>query len=129
MIHFFYTFANGDQFKSNEVQKNENYKMTPIRFFFFITVFLCATNASVCAHPAADVPAQLLIPVGQRHAAMAAGDVPHPVLELAGILGADAKLAAVALEQEAEELDSVRAADAALLADVFFTSADADWPG
>ena len=56
------------------------------------------------AHPAAEVPAQLLLPVGQRHAAIAAGDVPHPVLELAGILGADAKLAAVALEQEAEDL-------------------------
>ncbi len=54
--------------------------------------------------------------LSHRYAAIATRDVADAVFELARVLRADANLASIARELEAQKFDSVRAADAALLA-------------
>ena len=67
------------------------------------------------AYPALEVPAKFDAPLCKRDTAIASGKLTDARLELVEILPGHAELAAVALEGEAEELDSVSATDSALL--------------
>ena len=66
-------------------------------------------------HPAVEVSAKLPATLRKRDTAVASCDLADARLELVEILPGDAELAAVALEGEAEKLDSVGATDTALL--------------
>jgi len=66
-------------------------------------------------YPALEVSTKFGAPLGKRNPATASRDLADARLELVEILPGNAELAAVALEGEAEKLDSVGAADTALL--------------
>jgi hypothetical protein len=66
-------------------------------------------------YPALEVRTKLGAPLCKRNTAAALRDFANASHELVQILPGNAELAAVALEGEAEELDSVSATDTALL--------------
>ena len=66
-------------------------------------------------YPALEVSTKFGAPLGKRNPPAALRDLADARLELVEILPGNAELAAVALEGEAEKLDSVGAADTALL--------------
>ena len=67
------------------------------------------------AHPSLKILAKFLAAARDGHASFAAGRLAYAVFELLDILRADVGLAAVALEDVAEEFDSIGVTDAALL--------------
>jgi hypothetical protein len=66
-------------------------------------------------YPALEVATKFGAPLGKRHPAAALREHTDARRELVEVLPGHAELAAVALEDEAEELDSVDASDAVLL--------------